>query len=242
MRNEEAGPVGPRPSRRTARTPRSAGSPVLLALLLLAGLAGLAFLQARLLAPLLLARGRTESPEIREVNLPERRIRVLVAEGTPSLLLKTPLDLPEANEAEAERLDRALFPDGGRHTYWLLVARNDSEEAVRLPLPPGAVRVLDKSGEERAAVDLARVVAGRSAELPPSLRVWLRLLLPPDGEVVIRPGGSRQILVAIPGTGEAAELVSARIGELSLDGRVLTKDELDRLLDRREDDGESEKS
>lgn len=203
-------------------------------------LAVLAFLQARLLVPWLLGRRYGPEPDIHEVNLPEREIRVFAAPDDPVLLLKTPMDLPEANRRQAEDLDRALFPGGERHRYWILHVRHEGEGDAAFPFAPAEVVLSGRDGATWRPVDLAAAVAARADAIPPYLLVWLRLRVPEAGEMNLHPDGGRQILLAFPEAARPEEVTGVRVGSREFRPRKISKDELDRLLDRRDDDGATE--
>lgn len=229
------------PERKTIRhRPRPRPAPrgrwLLVALVVL--LAVLAFVQARLLVPWLLGRRSGPGPRIEEVNLPERVIRVFLSEEDPALLLKTPMDLPEANERQAEDLDRALFPGGERHRYWILHVRHEGDAS--LDFAPGDLVATGRDGSTWRPVDLASAVAARADAIPPYLRVWLRLRLPGSRELRLHPDGGRQLLLALPADAAPEEIATVRIGGRDLLPRKMPKDELDRRLDRRDDDGATE--
>jgi hypothetical protein len=210
--------------RRSRRT-----SPVLFGLIVFLVL--LAGAQAVVLIPLLGGLGGDRDEGRVEVNLPEREIRVFVAAGRQGLVLKTPLDLPEADRERARDLDAYLFPGGEAHWYFLLHAANRGDEMFEVDLSQGTPVLFDEDGRTWKALDLRRVLDERAAELPEYLRLYLRLHLPEDGRIGLPANTSRDVLLAYPGDLEPAKVARAKLGEVTLEPEKVRKDDLDRILE-----------
>jgi hypothetical protein len=184
--------------------------------------------QAFLLLPLLDRSPEGNGALTAERNLPERDVRILAAAGTPSLILKTPLDLPEADRLEDGRLDEQLFPGGDRHRYYVLHAREAGEEPAAILLP---LVLEDVDGTRFEPLDLAAAIRSRRDALPRDLRLYLELNVPDGTRVEIPAKSSRRILLAYPEAAEPARLARGRIDGRELTPRIVRKDELDGLLD-----------
>lgn len=213
---------------------------------LLVSLALLAFLQAFFLFPTLFGPDRNGTPVVRDINLPEREIRVLVAEGPPSLLLKTTLDLPAADRLDAEELDRALFPGGERHVYYLLYVLNDRGEEQEIDFSAEGLVLENDAGGTFTPVPLAGPLAKHVGGMPEYLAFQLKAHL----ESPANGGGRRMIpahsrlrtLLAYPAGAVPERIVRGRLGDLELVPKPMQKDALDRLLDREGVNGSSERS
>ncbi|MEN8148811.1 MAG: hypothetical protein ABFS86_03245 [Planctomycetota bacterium] len=220
------------PALRRALARRRRGSRVLLWFVIF--LALLAAGQAIIFLPILSRLNRRENPPAsREVNLPERSIRILqgTGQGTGevSLVLKAPLDLPEADDERGKSLDVALFPDGARHRYFLLHAVNPSAEERSVPIGP--IVVTDEEGKRYSPVDLAAAVEARGEALPDYLRFYLGVRVPPNGRVDLPPNSTRDFLIAFPEELSPERMAGAVVGEMTLSRREMTKDELDGFLE-----------
>jgi len=215
------------PAVRRALSRRRRGSKILLWFVIF--LAVLAVGQAILFVPILWElTGHDAPPAVRDVNLPERIIRVFSADGDIRLLLKDPLDLPEADGERAKDIDAALFPGAGRHRYFVLHAVNvgDSDREVEL----GPLRLVDSDGKTWTPVALAKALRDRGKELPASLRFHLFVRVPANGRLMLPARSSRDALVAFPGALDVAKIEQATIGTTVLKAEEIRKDELDSFL------------
>jgi hypothetical protein len=165
------------------------------------------------------------------VDLPSREVRVLASEGTPTLVLKTPHDLPEADHRDFLELDERLFPGGERHRYYLLVILNESDGEAVFGLRTGSLVLTDDKGRTFSPVDLGPVVRERAGALPPYLLPQLKLWLASDADVTLPPGSRRTVLLAYPEAARPEVLVRGRHGDVELLPRSLVKDRLDADLD-----------
>jgi hypothetical protein len=198
---------------------------------LLVFLAMIAFAQAFFLFPVLFD-GGPGTPVVNEVNLPEREVRVFHASGSPSFLLKTTFDLPEADRLDAGRIDAELFPGGERHVYYLLYVQNDEEDPVEVDLAGDALVLEGEAGRRFHSVPLAEPLAGSAARMPAFLAFQLRCFL--AGEVVLRVPGRSQLraLIAFPADATPDRIAKGRLGDTVLMPVPLPKDALDRQIDR----------
>jgi len=222
--------AGPRPLRGVrARRDRRRGGASSWIFWITALLTVFAFVQAVLLFPMLFPGGPSEAAFAPEQNLPDREVRILLGDG---LLLKTPLDSPEADAIDAADLDARLFPDGPRHRYFLLCLKApEGEEAATIDLASEPLVLEGKGGEIWRPLDLALVLARRGGEMPAYLRLSVWSLLPTDGHVTVPAGGWSRLLFALPGEVDPARVERARIGDRVLTPVTMTKDELDALLE-----------
>lgn len=196
-------------------------------------LALVAFGQAIILFPMLFG-GRGGAVGIsRDVNLPEQEVRVFLARGDPTLLLKHAFDLPEADRSGAEEIDRKLFPGGDRHRYYFLHAIHGREGDVTLDLRHDTLTLEDGKGGVWASVDLESALRERLTKIPAYLALFLSSRLPEGGRVSLGPLARRTVLVAFRAEGLPESPQLARIGGRTLNGVVYSrKDELDRQLER----------
>lgn len=196
----------------------------------LAVLAALAFAEAVFLYPLLFLPGRGTAETSPDANLPERRLRVLVAEGSPRLLLKSPLDHPEADRQDRLNLDRHLFPEGPAHRYYLLHVENGPDGEAELDLGRSPLLLDVGGGRTVGPVDLAGALRRRAGEMPAYLRQSLGVVVPTPQHLRLGPGERRSVLLAYP-EGELSALPeAARTGERTLLPREVRKDDLDREM------------
>jgi len=218
----------PGPAVRRALSRRQRGSRVLRWFVIF--LALLAVGQAIIFIPILSElTGRDDPPAARDVNLPERVIRVFSADGEFRLLLKNPLDLPEADGERARRLDTALFPGAGPHRYFVLHAVNPGGSDLEIDLGP--LRVVDSAGRVFSPVDLAKALRDRGPDLPDYLRFYVSVRLPGAGRLALPAGSTRDVLVAFPGSLDPAKIERATLGTTVLKAEEMRKDELDGFLE-----------
>jgi len=216
------------PALRRALERRRRGSQILLWFVIF--LAVLAAGQALLFLPILSELGRRENPPaVPDVNLPERVIRVFRSAGPVRLLLKAPLDLPEADGERASDLDDVLFPGGDRHRYFLLHAVNADDTDRELELD--SLVVEDSDGKTWTAVKLADALRERAGELPEFLRFYLAVRVPANGRLGLPARSVRDVLVAFPSELSPERIARARLGDVSLEREELRKDELDAFLE-----------
>lgn len=214
-----------RPRRRS-----SAGRvPTPLVLFLLALLGGLAYVQATLLAPVFLER-RDGGERIPELNLPAMTVRVFAAGGDTSFLLKTPFDLPAADESHGRALNEALFGDHIRRRYYLLHATRAGEGEVLVAPADGPV-LIGADGRSFRPIDLTAAAARRADVLPRFLAAWLAMVLPASGPVRLAPGESAQILFAYDGAAAPETIARVEFRGIELKPAEFTKDDLDRRLE-----------
>ncbi len=218
-------PAAPREPGRAAGRRGGLGGP-----LILCALAALAFLQAILLYPMLFGPRSFVAERESDVNLPGRRIRVLVSRGDPLLILKTPFDDAAADRRDAEMLDRHLFPGGPRHRYYLLCVAPAAAGSPAEALRAAPLVVEDDSGRTFSPVDLAPAVAAAGDRLPAWLRASLGRTVPAPGAPA-PAGRTSAVLLAFPETAAVEVLRRARLGDRELLPAEFVKDVLDRALE-----------
>jgi hypothetical protein len=193
-------------------------------------LAVLAVGQALVFIPVLRELARREKPPaVADVNLPEQVVRVFRSPGELRLILKSPLDLPEADDERARVLDEALFPGGDRHRYFLLHAVNSGEARQKLRLP---LVIEDSEGRAWPSVDLFGPLVSRSEHLPDYLRFYLRVRVPAPGDLHLPPDSARDVLVAVPIRLDPDKMAKAVVDGRTLSPAEIRKDELDGILEQ----------
>jgi hypothetical protein len=194
---------------------------------ILAALCVIGFVQALLLFPKLWE-GKSGGSAGRAVTEPARRQVVCFAtEDEPRLVLRPSFDLLEAAELDAKALDRALFPGGEEHRYYVLQLFGD--DVLELDLSAEPVVLVTDGGAR-----LAPILADPDFDpLPPYLRMLLASLQFGDEVVTLDPSRGSRVLLAYPAAAlsDHASLPRVSVGARVLESRMLSKDELDTELE-----------
>jgi hypothetical protein len=165
-----------------------------------------------------------------EVNLPEREVSVLLADGEPALVLKATLDHPEAADLDADALDQALFPGKGRHRWFLLRVFGAARSPVALDLLADPILLLTEDGERIPPADLTGAFRERGDRLSPYLRMQLLSLGAGEARVLLGPGERAAILLAYPEAARAAILLGGSMAGREFKPVRVLKDDLDDSL------------
>jgi hypothetical protein len=107
---------------------------VTVAIWILAALCVFGFVQALLLFPRIVNRGGTSDGVAERDDPTQREVWVFVSAGDPPLILKPTLDLLQAGDRDGKLLDRALFPGGERHRFYVLQTIGTDRSAITLDL------------------------------------------------------------------------------------------------------------
>jgi len=206
---------------------------VTVAIWILAALCVVGFVQAMLLFPKVMNRGNGESGTADLTDPTQREVVVYVSLEDPPLVLKPTLDLPDAAALDAKLLDRALFPGGKEHRWYVLQTMGPDQEPVVLDLRAEPPVFSTPEGLKLSPVGIGADRPAGWDTLPPYLRMLLTSLRFGEAEVVLDPEESPRVLLAypaaaIPGPYRAH---SARMGGRDFVLKLLPKDDLDTELE-----------